>query len=202
MTWSIPRRPSLSHSLVNIENNSHFVVIRPIRDVDSQMYISTYFPPLYVVLKIGLITIRSFLILICFQIFFSWHWIMFCNLFRCRIRKMYIQKVYIYLPYINTQRWSTSPFDDTPIVSPRHSKYWNTGLYQGSDDRCEGDRDSDLNLMASAILVIQYYNQPVLAIALDLNVTYLVLWSLISFQEAPWYCLVYYMWAITTTWRS
>ena len=49
---------------------------------------------------------------------------------------------------------------------------------------------------------IQYCNQPVLAIALDLNVTYSVLRSLISFREAPWYRLVYYVWAITTTWQG
>ena len=37
-------------------------------------------------------------------------------------------------------------------------------------------------------------------ISLDLNVTYSVLRFFISFREAPWYSLVHYMWAITTTW--
>ena len=32
--------------------------------------------------------------------------------------------------------------------------------------------------------------------------TYSVLQFLISFQEAPWRSLFYYIWAITTTWRS
>ena len=41
-----------------------------------------------------------------------------------------------------------------------------------------------------------------LAFSLDLNVTYLVLWLLISFRESLWYGLVYYVWSITTTWRS
>ena len=40
-----------------------------------------------------------------------------------------------------------------------------------------------------------------LAIALDLNVKYSILRSLISFQEAPWQGLVYYVGAITTNWR-
>ena len=41
-----------------------------------------------------------------------------------------------------------------------------------------------------------------LEIYLELNVTYSVLWLLISFQEAPWYVLFYYVWTIITTWRS
>ena len=35
------------------------------------------------------------------------------------------------------------------VIKP--SNYWNKGLYQGSDDFCEGDCDSDLNFLASAI---------------------------------------------------
>ena len=35
------------------------------------------------------------------------------------------------------------------VIKP--SDHWNTGLYQGSDDRCEGDRNYDLNRLASAI---------------------------------------------------
>ena len=41
-----------------------------------------------------------------------------------------------------------------------------------------------------------------LEIALELNITYSVLRSLISFQEVPWYSLVYNLWAITKTWQS
>ena len=50
-------------------------------------------------------------------------------------------------------------------------------------------------------LAIHYCNQPVLAITLDLNVTYSVLQLLFSFMEASWYGLDYYMQAITTTGR-
>ena len=47
---------------------------------------------------------------------------------------------------------------------------------------------------------IHYCNHPVLVIAPDLNMTYSVLRFLISFLEAPWYGLVYYVQAIFTTW--
>ena len=46
--------------------------------------------------------------------------------------------------------------------------------------------------------VIQNFNQPVLAISLELNMTYSVLRLLISFREYPWYSLFYYMRAICT----
>ena len=49
---------------------------------------------------------------------------------------------------------------------------------------------------------IQYCNQPVLDIALDLNVAYSVLWLLISFREAPWKGFVCYVLDITTTGRG
>ena len=48
-------------------------------------------------------------------------------------------------------------------------------------------------------LAIHYCNQPVLAITLDLNVTYSILQLLISFLETYWYSLAYYMQAINTT---
>ena len=66
--------------------------------------------------------------------------------------KMYILKVYIYFPYINTQRRSTAPLNNTPIISPPHSEHLKAGLYQGWANHCEGDRYSDLNSMVSAIL--------------------------------------------------
>ena len=65
---------------------------------------------------------------------------------------MYILKVYIYFPCINTQQRATSPFNDTPVISPPHSKHLKTGIYQGSADCCEVDCDSDLNCLASVIL--------------------------------------------------
>ena len=42
--------------------------------------------------------------------------------------------------------------DDTPVISPPHRKHQKTGLYQGLEDCCEGDSDSDLNCLASALL--------------------------------------------------
>ena len=49
---------------------------------------------------------------------------------------------------------------------------------------------------------IHYCNQPVLAIALELNVESSVLRFLISFWEAPWWSLVCYVLAITNTVRG
>ena len=49
---------------------------------------------------------------------------------------------------------------------------------------------------------IPYYNQTVLAIALDLNMLYSVFPLLISFLKAPWYGLVYSVRGFTTTWRG
>ena len=66
---------------------------------------------------------------------------------------MYILRVYIYFPWINSQWRATAPFNDTPIISPLQSKHWKSGIYQGLDDRCEVDCDSDLNRLDSAILV-------------------------------------------------
>ena len=59
----------------------------------------------------------------------SWHWIMFCTLFWCRIRKMLILEVYIYFPWINTHRRATAPLDNTPVMSTLQRKHWTTGLY-------------------------------------------------------------------------
>ena len=55
---------------------------------------------------------------------------------------MFIYKVYIYLPSINKQRRKTAPFNDTSVTSS--SDHQTTGIYQGSADRCEGDRNSDI----------------------------------------------------------
>ena len=43
------------------------------------------------------------------------------------------------------------------IQSPTHIKHWKTDIYWGSTDRNEGYPDSDLNCLASVIL-IQYTN--------------------------------------------
>ena len=69
----------------------------------AHMYILTYFPPSYVVSKIGLSTIRSFLIHICFQMLLSRHLIMFCVLFWCRIRKnVHFEGIYLFPMHQNT----------------------------------------------------------------------------------------------------
>ena len=41
-----------------------------------------------------------------------------------------------------------------------------------------------------------------LELPLYLNVTYSVLLLLVSFREAPWSVLIYYVWYITTTWQE
>ena len=125
-------------------------------------------PPLYVGSKIGLITIKYFLIHIYFKMLLSWHWIMFCALFWCKIRKMFILKVYIYLPCINTQRQAKSRFENTPVISS--SDHQKTGLYQGSENCCEGYHSSDLIRPLQKYQAIHYCNQSVFAIVLDLNI--------------------------------
>ena len=46
----------------------------------------------------------------------------------------------------------------------------NTGLYQGSADSCDVDRNSDLICMLQKSQVIHYCNQSVLVIVPDLNI--------------------------------
>ena len=77
-------------------------------------------------------------------------------------------EVYIYLPYINTHQQETAPFDNTPVISS--SNHQKTGLYQGSADHCEGDRNSDLIRLLQQYQAINYCNQSVLAIVPDLNI--------------------------------
>ena len=120
MTWSSRRPPPQYNSIVHSKTNFYFLGIGPICYVDLTCIFRPVSPPLYVVSKIGLI--NNVLIHISFQIFLSWHCIIFCDLFLCRIRKNYILKLYIYFPYINTQRRPTAQFDDTTGISPPHSK--------------------------------------------------------------------------------
>ena len=77
-------------------------------------------------------------------------------------------KFYIHLPCINTQRQTTAPFDNTPIIS--YSNHQTTGLYQGSDNRCEGDYNFDIIRLLQTSQAINYYNQSVLEIVPDLNI--------------------------------
>ena len=167
MMWSSPRCPLQYHSLVHSENNSYFLGIGPIHYVDLTCIFRLFFP-FYVVPKIGLSTITYFLIYICFQMLLSWHWIMFCTLFWCRIWKMIILKAFIYLPCINTQWRAIAPFEENSFISSRDNQ--KTGLYQGSADRCEGYRNSDLIRLIQKSQAINYCNQSVLAIVPDLNI--------------------------------
>ena len=59
VTWSSPRCPLWSNSLVHSKNNSYFVIIGPIRYVDLTCIFDLFFP-LYVVSKIGISNIRYF----------------------------------------------------------------------------------------------------------------------------------------------
>ena len=77
-------------------------------------------------------------------------------------------KVYIKLPCINTQRQTTATFNGTTIIS--FSERQKTGLYQGSADRCEGDRNSNIIRLLHQSHKIHYCNQSVLAIFPDLNI--------------------------------
>ena len=77
-------------------------------------------------------------------------------------------KVYIHLPYINTQLRTTSPFDITPVIS--YSDHRTIGLYQGSDYRYEGDRNSNIICLLQPSQTIHYCNQSVLSIVPDLNI--------------------------------
>ena len=81
---------------------------------------------------------------------------------------MFIYKVYIYLPCINTQRRTTAPFDDTPVIPSRDHR--TTGMYQDSADLCEGDCNSDIILLLQQSQAIHYCNQSMLEIVPDLNI--------------------------------
>ena len=77
-------------------------------------------------------------------------------------------KVYIHLPYINTQRQTTSPSNITPVISSSNRQ--TTGLYQGSADCCEGDRNSDIICLLQPYQKIHYSNQSVLVIVPNRNI--------------------------------
>ena len=77
-------------------------------------------------------------------------------------------KVCIHLPCINTQRRTTSPFDITPVISS--SNHRTTGLYQGSADRSEVDRNSGIIRLLQPFQTIRYCNQSVLAIVPELSI--------------------------------
>ena len=98
----------------------------------------------------------------------SWHWIKFCTLFWCRIQNNLHFEGLLYLPCISKHRWTTETFDKTTVISS--SVHQKIGLSQGSADRCEGDRNSDLIRLLRKYQAIHYCNQSVLAIFPELNI--------------------------------
>ena len=94
-------------------------------------------------------------------------------------------KVYFHLPFINTQRWTTAPFDITHVIS---SSNWQTPiLYQRSANCCEGYDNSNIISLLQPYQKSHYCNQSVLAIVQDLNIFGWSIIILISFWESPWY---------------
>ena len=65
-------------------------------------------------------------------------------------------KVYIHLPCINTQRPTKAPFSKT--------------LHQGSGNNFDWDHNSDIICLIQISQVVQYCNEWVLDIVLDLNI--------------------------------
>ena len=81
---------------------------------------------------------------------------------------MFIYNAFIYLPCINTQRQTTAPFDVTHVISS--SDRQTPRLYQGSADRCEVYRNSDIIRLLQPSQTIHCFNQTVLVIVPDLNI--------------------------------
>ena len=85
--WSSPRYLLRYHSLVHSKNNSYFVGIAPICDVELTCIFWPVFTFVHCIEDSYQYYKIIFLIHICFQMLLSWHWIMFCALFWCRIWK-------------------------------------------------------------------------------------------------------------------
>ena len=77
-------------------------------------------------------------------------------------------KVYFRLSCINTKWRTTAPFELTHVISSSDRQI--TRLYQGSDNRCEGDRNSNIIYLLQPSKTINYCNQSVLVIVPDLNI--------------------------------
>ena len=77
-------------------------------------------------------------------------------------------KVYIHLPSINTQKRTTEPFDNTPVISPSNSQ--TIGLYQVSTNHCEGYHNYNIICLLQPSQAINYSNQSGLAIVPDLKI--------------------------------
>ena len=97
MPGSSPTFPLRSHSLVHSKNNSHFVGIGPICDIESTCIFCPIFSLCNLYIRYVSLLLNKFLIHICYQMLLSWHWIMFCVLFWCRIwNNAHCVGIYIY----------------------------------------------------------------------------------------------------------
>ena len=86
-------------------------------------------------------------------------------------------KVYIYLPCIDTQWLKTAPLYSSRALPS--SNLQTPIMYQGSDNCCEGYRNSDIICLLQPSLTIHYCNQSVLVIVLELNI---LVWSVMIFD--------------------
>ena len=135
----------------------------------AHMYILTHFFPLYVVSKIGLSTIAEFLNAHLFSnvVIMTLNYVLYPIL-------MQISKKYLFWRFISIHPASTHSNEQhrhvttLPLISS--SDHLKTGLYQGSADRCEGDRNFDLICLLQKSQAIHYCDQSMLAIVRDLNI--------------------------------
>ena len=76
--------------------------------------------------------------------------------------------IFIHLPWNNTQRQTTEPFKVNPVLSSSHRR--KTGIYRGSENCCEEDRNSDILHLLQQSRATHYCNQSMLNIVPDLNI--------------------------------
>ena len=99
-------------------------------------------------------------------------------------------KVYIHILCIRTERQTTESFNITHVIS--YSDNQTPILYQGSDDSCEGYRNSDIISLLHPSQAINYCNQSVLAIVPDLKIFVfsITIFGLISRSALVQFCLL------------
>ena len=119
----------------------------------SHMYFRPVFFPLYVVLKIGLSTIRYFFNTHLFSNIF----IMTLNYFLCPIsvqnpENVHFEGINLFPLHQHTETINSTIRRKSRYITSTHCKNWKTGIYQGSAECCDGDCDSDLNRLASVVL--------------------------------------------------
>ena len=129
-TWSSPRCPLQSHSLLYCKKKSYFFGIGLIPYVDLTCIFRPIFPFVRCIEDRSQYYNMIFYYKYVFKCFYHDIELCFVPYFGVEFWKMFILKVYIYLPCINTQRRVTVPFDDTTVISPLQSEHWTTGHYQ------------------------------------------------------------------------